>query len=167
MAKVPVFGYVAKRFAAYFNPFKDLTDSGLQLSHSYYAMSNGGWFGLGLGNSIEKTGYLPEATTDFVFSIVIEELGLIGAGLILALLFFLILRIMIVGVKARNPFNSMMALGVGALMLMQVFVNIGGISGLIPSTGVTLSLIHIFWNNLPTLHHWPCVCLVTFILVRY
>ena len=56
-----------------------------------------------------------------MFSIVIEELGLIGAGLILALLFFLILRIMIVGVKARNPFNSMMALGVGALMLMQVF----------------------------------------------
>ena len=135
MAKVPIFGYVAKRFAAYFNPFKDLTGSGLQLSHSYYAMSNGGWFGLGLGNSIEKTGYLPEATTDFVFSIVIEELGLIGAGLILALLFFLILRIMIVGVKARNPFNSMMALGVGALMLMQVFVNIGGISGLILSQG--------------------------------
>ncbi len=60
-----------------------------------------------------------------MFSIAIEELGLIGAGLILALLFFLILRIMIVGVKARNPFNSMMALGVGALMLMQVFVNIG------------------------------------------
>ena len=54
MAKVPVFGYVAKRFAAYFNPFKDLTDSGLQLSHSYYAMSYGGWFGLGLGNSIEN-----------------------------------------------------------------------------------------------------------------
>ena len=135
MAKVPVFGYVAKRFAAYFNPFKDLTDSGLQLSHSYYAMSNGGWFGLGLGNSIEKTGYL-------------EELGLIGAGLILALLFFLILRIMIVGVKARNPFNSMMALGVGALMLMQVFVNIGGISGLIPSTGVTFPFLSQGGNSL-------------------
>ena len=148
MAKVPVFGYVAKRFAAYFNPFKDLTDSGLQLSHSYYAMRNGGWFGLGLGNSIEKTGYLPEATTDFVFSIVIEELGLIGAGLILALLFFLILRIMIVGVKARNPFNSMMALGVGALMLMQVFVNIGGISGLIPSTGVTFPFLSQGGNSL-------------------
>ena len=148
MAKVPVFGYVAKRFAAYFNPFKDLTGSGLQLSHSYYAMSNGGWFGLGLGNSIEKTGYLPEATTDFVFSIVIEELGLIGAGLILALLFFLILRIMIVGVKAINPFNSMMALGVGALMLMQVFVNIGGISGLIPSTGVTFPFLSQGGNSL-------------------
>ena len=141
-------GLIAKRVAAYFNPFKDLTDSGLQLSHSYYAMSNGGWFGLGLGNSIEKTGYLPEATTDFVFSIVIEELGLIGAGLILALLFFLILRIMIVGVKARNPFNSMMALGVGALMLMQVFVNIGGISGLIPSTGVTFPFLSQGGNSL-------------------
>ena len=90
MEKVPVFGYVAKRFSAFFNPFDDLTDSGHQLAHSYYAMSNGGWFGRGLGNSIEKAGYLPEATTDFVFSIVIEELGLIGAGLILALLFFLI-----------------------------------------------------------------------------
>ena len=148
MSKVPIFGYVAKRFAAYFNPFKDLTGSGLQLSHSYYAMSNGGWFGLGLGNSIEKTGYLPEATTDFVFSIVIEELGLIGAGLILALLFFLILRIMIVGVKARNPFNSMMALGVGSLLLMQVFVNFGGISGLIPSTGVTFPFLSQGGNSL-------------------
>lgn len=148
MSKVPIFGYVAKRFAAYFNPFKDLTGSGLQLSHSYYAMSNGGWFGRGLGNSIEKTGYLPEATTDFVFSIVIEELGLIGAGLILALLFFLILRIMIVGVKARNPFNSMMALGVGSLLLMQVFVNIGGISGLIPSTGVTFPFLSQGGNSL-------------------
>ena len=83
MAKVPVFGYVAKRFAAYFNPFKDLTDSGLQLSHSYYAMSNGGGLVLVLEIRLRKPGYLPEATTDFVFSIVIEELGLIGAGLIL------------------------------------------------------------------------------------
>ena len=83
-----------------------------------------------------------------MFSIVIEELGLIGAGLILALLFFLILRIMIVGVKARNPFNSMMALGVGALMLMQVFVNIGGISGLIPSTGVTFPFLSQGGNSL-------------------
>lgn len=54
MSKVPIFGYVAKRFAAFYNPFKDLADSGLQLAHSYYAMSNGGWFGRGLGNSIEK-----------------------------------------------------------------------------------------------------------------
>ena len=148
MEKVPVFGYVAKRFSAFFNPFDDLTDSGHQLAHSYYAMSNGGWFGRGLGNSIEKSGYLPEATTDFVFSIVIEELGLIGAGLILALLFFLILRIMHVGIKAKNPFNSMIALGIGGMMLMQTFVNIGGISGLIPSTGVTFPFLSQGGNSL-------------------
>ena len=148
MEKVPVFGYVAKRFSAFFNPFDDLTDSGHQLAHSYYAMSNGGWFGRGLGNSIEKAGYLPEATTDFVFSIVIEELGLIGAGLILALLFFLILRIMHVGIKAKNPFNSMIALGIGGMMLMQTFVNIGGISGLIPSTGVTFPFLSQGGNSL-------------------
>ncbi|AND79010.1 cell division peptidoglycan polymerase FtsW [Streptococcus pantholopis] len=148
MAKIPVFGYVAKRFSAYFNPFKDLTDSGHQLANSYYAMSNGGWFGMGLGNSIEKRGYLPEAHTDFVFSIVIEELGLIGAIMILALVFFLILRIMNVGLKARDPFNSMIALGVGGMILMQVFVNIGGISGLIPSTGVTFPFLSQGGNSL-------------------
>ncbi|MBM7636351.1 cell division peptidoglycan polymerase FtsW [Streptococcus saliviloxodontae] len=148
MAKVPLFGYVAKRFSAYFNPFKDLTDSGHQLANSYYAMSNGGWFGRGLGNSIEKLGYLPESTTDFVFSIVIEELGLIGAVFILALVFFLILRIMLVGIKAKDSFNAMLALGMGSMMLMQVFVNIGGISGVIPSTGVTFPFLSQGGNSL-------------------
>ena len=133
-SRVPVFGYVAKRFSAFFNPFNDLADAGHQLANSYYAMVNGGWFGLGLGNSIEKRGYLPEAHTDFVFSIVIEEFGLVGASLILALVFFLILRIILVGIKAESPFNSMFALGVGGMMLVQVVVNIGGISGMIPST---------------------------------
>lgn len=148
VAKVPVFGYVAKRFSAFFNPFNDLTDSGHQLANSYYAMSNGGWFGLGLGNSIEKRGYLPEAHTDFVFSIVIEEFGLVGAGIILAVVMFLILRIIAVGLKARTSFNSLMAIGIGAMMLVQVFVNIGGISGLIPSTGVTFPFLSQGGNSL-------------------
>ncbi|MBP2622551.1 cell division peptidoglycan polymerase FtsW [Streptococcus oricebi] len=148
VAKIPVFGYVAKRFSAFFNPFEDLSGAGHQLANSYYAMSNGGWFGLGLGNSIEKRGYLPEAQTDFVFSIVIEEFGFVGASLILALLFFLILRIILVGIRAKNPFNSMMALGVGGMMLMQTFINIGGISGLIPSTGVTFPFLSQGGNSL-------------------
>lgn len=148
VAKVPIFGYVAKRFSAFFNPFVDVQGAGHQLANSYYAMSNGGWFGRGLGNSIEKRGYLPEAQTDFVFSIVIEELGYIGAALILALIFFLILRILLVGIKAKNPFNSMVAIGVGGMMLVQVFVNIGGISGLIPSTGVTFPFLSLGGNSL-------------------
>ena len=148
VSKIPLFGYVAKRFSAYFNPFTDLSGSGHQLANSYYAMSNGGWFGLGLGNSIEKRGYLPEAHTDFVFSIVIEELGFVGASLILALLFFLILRIILVGIRSKNAFNSMMAIGIGGMMLMQTFINIGGISGLIPSTGVTFPFLSQGGNSL-------------------
>lgn len=148
VSKVPVFGYVAKRFSAFYNPFTDVSGAGHQLANSYYAIVNGGWFGLGLGNSIEKRGYLPEAQTDFVFSIVIEELGFIGASLILALLFFLILRIILVGIRAKDPFNSMMALGIGGMMLMQTFINIGGISGLIPSTGVTFPFLSQGGNSL-------------------
>ncbi len=148
VAKIPVFGYIAKRFAAFFNPFEDTTNAGLQLSNSYYAMSNGGWLGRGLGNSIEKKGYLPEAHTDFAFSIVIEELGLIGASLILAILFFMILRIIVVGIRARDPFNAMMALGIAGMLLVQTFVNIGGISGLIPATGVTFPFLSQGGNSL-------------------
>ena len=147
-SQIPVFGYVAKRFSAFFNPFNDLAGAGNQLANSYYAMVNGGWFGLGLGNSIEKRGYLPEAHTDFVFSIVIEEFGFVGASMILALLFFLILRIILVGIRAKDPFNSMVAIGVGGMILVQVFVNIGGISGLIPSTGVTFPFLSQGGNSL-------------------
>ena len=71
------------------------------MANSYYAVSNGGWFGRGLGNSIEKNGFLPEAHTDFIFSIVIEELGLIGGILVLGVLFFMIVRILMVGIRAK------------------------------------------------------------------
>ena len=147
-SRIPIFGYVAKRFSAFFNPFDDVAGAGHQLANSYYAMVNGGWFGLGLGNSIEKRGYLPEAHTDFVFSIVIEEFGFVGASLILALVFFLILRIILVGIRAKDPFNSMVAIGIGGMILIQVFVNIGGISGLIPSTGVTFPFLSQGGNSL-------------------
>ena len=159
VAKIPVFGYVAKRFSAFFNPFNDLSGAGHQLANSYYAMSNGGWFGLGLGNSIEKQGYLPEAHTDFVFAIVIEELGFVGASLILALLFFLILRIILVGIRAKNPFNSMMAIGIGGMILVQTFINIGGISGWIPSTGVTFPFLSQGGNSL-----WVLSVAIAFVL---
>ena len=159
VAKIPVFGYVAKRFSAFFNPFNDLSGAGHQLANSYYAMSNGGWFGLGLGNSIEKQGYLPEAHTDCVFAIVIEELGFVGASLILALLFFLILRIILVGIRAKNPFNSMMAIGIGGMILVQTFINIGGISGLIPSTGVTFPFLSQGGNSL-----WVLSVAIAFVL---
>ncbi|GFH42181.1 putative lipid II flippase FtsW [Lactococcus hodotermopsidis] len=145
------YAYINKRFIAFANPFQDMGDSGHQLINGYYAISNGGWFGRGLGNSIEKKGYLPEAHTDFIFTIVIEELGLIGGIIILGILFFLIMRIFLIGIRAKDAFNSMMAIGVGTMFFAQVLVNIGGVSGLIPSTGVTFPFLSQGGNSLLTL----------------
>lgn len=135
------FQYVYDRFAVFRNPFLDYESSGYQLANSYFAIYHGGWFGVGLGNSIQKRGFLPEAQTDFIFSIVIEELGVVTAIILLALLFFLILRIFYVGIKASTTFNSLMCIGIGSMFLIQVFVNLGGITGIIPLTGVTFPFL--------------------------
>ncbi|MCL2114185.1 FtsW/RodA/SpoVE family cell cycle protein [Lactococcus protaetiae] len=133
--------YINARFEAFVNPFTDLANSGHQLANSYYAIVNGGWLGRGLGNSIEKNGYLPEAHTDFIFPIVVEELGVIGGIIVLSILFFLIIRILLVGIRARSSFNALMAIGVSSMLLIQVFVNVGGAVGLIPETGVTFPFL--------------------------
>lgn len=130
--------HVASRFAVFLNPFKDEFGDGHQLVNGYYAMFNGRLFGLGLGNSIQKKGFLSfAASTDFIFAIVVEELGLIGAILILGLLLFLVGRILLIGIRSNDAFNSMICLGVGSLFLIQIFINLGGITGLIPLTGIT------------------------------
>ena len=145
------FKYVYNRFRTFNNPFVDPLGDGHQMIMSYYAMKNGGWFGLGIGNSIQKKGYLPEAQTDFMFSIVIEELGLLMAILILGLLLFLILRILMVGIRSNNTFNSMMCIGIGSMILIQAFINIGGITGIIPLTGVTFPFLSQGGSSLLTL----------------
>lgn len=142
------FQYVYKRFAVYLNPFADERNSGHQLVNSYYAISNGGWFGRGLGNSIQKKGFLPEAHSDFVFAIMIEELGLIVSMLVLALVLFLIARILLVGVRSKKTFNSLMCIGIGTMLLLQIFINIGGITGIIPLTGVTFPFLSHGGNSL-------------------
>lgn len=130
--------HVASRFAVFLNPFKEEYGDGHQLVNGYYAMFNGGWFGLGLGNSIQKKGFLNfAASTDFIFAIVVEELGLIGAIVILGLLLFLVGRILLIGIRSNDAFNSMVCLGVGSLFLIQIFINLGGITGVIPLTGIT------------------------------
>ncbi len=133
--------YVNARFKAMVNPFEGLSTYGHQMANSYYAVSNGGWFGRGLGNSIEKNGFLPEAHTDFIFSIVIEELGLIGGIIVLGVLFFMIVRILMVGIRAKSAFNSMICIGIGSTLLISVFINIGGAFGIIPETGVTFPFL--------------------------
>lgn len=111
------------------------------MSNSYYALYNGGLFGRGLGNSITKKGYLPESETDFIFSIIAEEFGLIGALLVLLLLFLMCFRIFQRSVQSQNQQASLILIGVGTWLLMQTSINVGSILGLIPMTGVPLPFV--------------------------
>lgn len=133
--------YVYKRFIAFLNPFKTAANEGAQLVNSYYAIHNGGLFGLGLGNSIQKRGYLPEPYTDFILSIITEEVGSLGALVVLGLLFYLMILIMERGVKARSQYSTLICFGVTAIIFFQTLFNVGAVLGLMPITGVTLPFI--------------------------
>ena len=142
------FLYIYNRFIIFSNPFLDETNKGYQLVNSFYAISNGNWFGLGLGNSIQKKGFLPEAYSDFAFSITIEELGLLGAFIILSILIFMIIKIILIGIYSNNIFNFITSISIGILFLLQIFINLGGILGLIPLTGITFPFLSHGGNSL-------------------
>ncbi|WP_436937351.1 FtsW/RodA/SpoVE family cell cycle protein [Staphylococcus xylosus] len=133
--------YRMKRIKVVLDPFKYENGDGYQLTNALVSISNGGVFGRGLGNGILKLGYLPEPHTDFIFTVISEELGLIGVLLILLVYGFIILKGFIYANKTRNHFYKLICVGVVSYLFMQVFVNIGGVSGLIPLTGVTLPLL--------------------------
>ncbi|MCI6735791.1 MULTISPECIES: FtsW/RodA/SpoVE family cell cycle protein [Aerococcus] len=129
--------YQIARFTSFINPFADAQDTGLQLVYGYYALSNGGILGRGAGNSIQKLGYLPEAHNDFIMTIIGEEFGLWGVMLVLVLYFSLVVYIFHKAIKMRRIFDQTVLVGVGSYFLIQAFVNLGGVLGLIPLTGVT------------------------------
>ena len=133
--------YVYKRFIAFLHPFKTAANEGAQLVNSYYSIHNGGLFGLGLGNSIQKRGYLPEPYTDFILSIITEEVGSLGALVVLGLLFYLMILIMERGVKAQSQYSTLICFGVTAIIFFQTLFNVGAVLGLMPITGVTLPFI--------------------------
>lgn len=133
--------YQLRRFVGFLNPFETASGAGTQLVNSYYAISNGGLLGVGIGNSLQKRGYLPEPNTDFIMSITAEELGLLGVIFVMILLAVMIGRMIFIGVRSDNTFNSLVCYGVAAYMTIQAFINVGGIVGLIPITGVTFPFI--------------------------
>lgn len=133
--------YRMKRIKVVLDPFKYENSDGYQLTNALVSISNGGVFGRGLGNGILKLGYLPEPHTDFIFTVISEELGLIGVLLILLMYGFIIFKGFIYANKTRNHFYKLICVGIVSYLFMQVFVNIGGVSGLIPLTGVTLPLL--------------------------
>lgn len=129
------------RISAFLNPFEDEQNYGYQIVNGYYAIGAGGLKGVGLGNSVQKLGYLPEPQTDFIVPIIAEELGIIGVMIVLGGLFFLIARILIIGIRSSDSMARMICTGVATWIGLQTFVNIGGLAGLIPLTGVPIPFI--------------------------
>jgi cell division protein FtsW len=136
--------YRMQRLITFMDPWADQFDSGYQLTQSLIAFGRGEWFGVGLGNSVQKLFYLPEAHTDFVFAIFAEEFGLLGALTVVGLFSVMIARILQIGRRAeqsRQLFNAYVAFGVALMISAQVFINIGVNIGLLPTKGLTLPFL--------------------------
>ena len=136
--------YRLKRLTGFLDPWSDPYDSGFQLTQSLIAIGRGEWFGVGLGDSVQKLFYLPEAHTDFVFAVFAEEFGLLGSLVLIALFMALVWRVFRLGIRAHEAerfFEAYLAIGLGAWFGLQAFINIGVNMGLLPTKGLTLPLV--------------------------
>lgn len=133
--------YRLERLTSFLNPWDDPLDTGYQLIQSLIAIGNGGMFGNGFGNSIQKYMYLPEAHTDFIFAITAEELGLLGIGFILLCYVILILRGIRSAIRCPDPFGTLLGIGITAMIGIQSLINIAVASGRLPVTGISLPFL--------------------------
>jgi cell division protein FtsW len=133
--------YRMQRILSFLDPWKDPLGSGYQIIQSLFALGSGGLLGLGLGQSRQKYLYLPEPQTDFVFSILGEELGFLGGATVLALFAVLVWRGFRTALLATDEFGALLASGITGMIAVQVLINIGVVTGSIPATGITLPLI--------------------------
>jgi len=147
---LPVFGYAAlepyrlRRIVSFMDPWSDPYASGFQLTQALIAVGRGELFGVGLGASIQKLFYLPEAHTDFIFAVLAEEFGLFGVVMVLSLFLLLIARILSIGImahRAGKPFAGNLAFGIGLWIGLQAIISIGVNLGMLPTKGLTLPLI--------------------------
>lgn len=133
--------HMYSRFIAFREPFSHMDSASYQVVRGFMAMSRGGWLGQGPGASLFKTGYLPEASTDFIMAVLAEEWGIVGVVCILGLLLTLILRLYYFALKAKTYTCKCILTGVASLFLLQSMINLGGLTGLLPLTGVTLPFL--------------------------
>lgn len=136
--------YRMQRITGFLDPWADPFNSGFQLTQSLIAIGRGEWFGVGLGDSVQKLFYLPEAHTDFVFAVYAEEFGLLGSFVLIALFLVLLWRVFKLAMRAANAerlFEAYIAIGLGTWLGIQAFINIGVNMGMLPTKGLTLPLI--------------------------
>ena len=139
--KIGLKAYQVSRFTSFHNPWSDATGSGYQSIQGFLGLSRGNWFGTGLSNSVQKTGFLPEAHTDFILAIVGEELGFVVIFVLMLAIVGFIIAMIYKGNKCRSLFAKYLCYGVAILFLIQSGINIGALVGFAPLTGVPLPLI--------------------------
>ena len=134
--------YQKLRLTSFLDPTADVQGAGYQLFQSQIAVGSGGWFGKGLTNSTQnQLDFLPVQTTDFVFAILAEELGYLGALVVIGLFMALIWRILVTAWRSKDPFGTLFAAGLASMILFQLFVNVGMVTGIMPITGIPLPFI--------------------------
>ena len=143
--------YRIRRIVAFLNPWEHESNSGFQVVQSFYAFGRGGIFGSGIGSSSQKLFYLPEAHTDFIFSVIGEELGFVGALIIISLFSILIWRGFIIAYHAKDSFGTHVAIGLTLLIGIQAFMNMGVTVGLLPTKGLTLPFVSMGGSSLVVL----------------
>ena len=155
--------YRMERLTTFLNPWADPFDSGFQLTQALIAFGRGEWFGVGLGSSVQKLFYLPEAHTDFVLAVLAEELGLFGVMIVIVLFCFIVIRALMIGRRAEKrerPFTAFIAYGLGIWLGLQAFINVGVNMGVLPTKGLTLPLMSYGGSSL------IIMCVVIAILLR-
>ncbi len=145
VAAVPVLiimePYRIQRLLAFLDPFASPKEEGYQLVQSLYALGSGGWFGVGIGNSRQKYLFLPFAESDFIFSVIGEETGLVGCALVMALFLILIIKGVKIAINSYSRFHCLLASGITAVIAIQTLVNLAVVTGSIPPTGLPLPFI--------------------------
>jgi cell division protein FtsW len=150
--------YRRERIFGFMDPWSDAFGKGYQLSHALIAFGRGEWLGVGLGASVEKLHYLPEAHTDFLLAVIAEELGFAGVALVVAAFAWLVLRALAIGRRAADlerPFNALVAQGVAVWLGVQAFITMGVNMGVLPTKGLTLPFMSFGGSALVT----SCVAL--------
>jgi cell division protein FtsW len=158
--------YRVQRIFGFMDPWADSFGRGYQLSHALIAFGRGEWFGVGLGGSVEKLHYLPEAHTDFLVAVIAEELGFVGVALVMGLFAWLCLRAFAIGRRAADlerPFAALVAQGIAVWLGVQAFINIGVNVGVLPTKGLTLPFMSFGGSALAT----SCVALAILLRVDW
>lgn len=143
-------GYRFRRISSYLDPWSDLQGDGWQLAQSYFAMGHGGLTGVGFGKSIQKFLYLPLPQTDFIFAIMAEELGFIGSAIFILVFIGFLWRALYVSLRCPDRFANLVGIGVVGMIAIQALINLGGVTGSIPITGVPLPFISYGGSSLLT-----------------